>query len=205
MSAPPFLIRPFRPADQEAARRLILQGLAEHFGAVDETLNPDIDDIMASYVDRGHLFLVALSMPQRCGARSLSAALSWSKGLPKRPPSTSSGGVSTDGFPPYSGALADGELVGTGALIFEDGPAGQLVRVSVARDCRRLGLGRALVARLIAAGRGRGLARLWMETNDDWHAAIGLYRSCGFVAYDWQDGNIYMRLDLSRNPSPPSA
>jgi ribosomal protein S18 acetylase RimI-like enzyme len=132
---------------------------------VDETLNPDIDDIVACYLDQGHLFLVA---------------------------------------------LAAGEIVGTGALIFEDGravggPAGQLVRVSVSRDCRRLGLGRALVLRLIAAGRDRGLTCLWMETNDDWDAAIGLYRSCGFTEYDRRDGNIYMRLDLPRNPSLSSA
>jgi ribosomal protein S18 acetylase RimI-like enzyme len=44
-----------------------------------------------------------------------------------------------------------------------------------------------------------------METNDDWDAAIGLYQSCGFTEYDRRDGNIYMRLDLSRNPSLSSA
>jgi ribosomal protein S18 acetylase RimI-like enzyme len=160
MSAAPCLIRPFRPADQAAARRLILQGLSEHFGVIDETLNPDIDDIAASYTDRGHLFLVA---------------------------------------------LAGEEIAGTGALIFEDAARGQVARVSVARDCRRLGLGRALVLRLIGSARDRGLTRLWMETNDDWDAAIGLYQSCGFTEYDRRDGNIYMRLDLSRNPSLSSA
>jgi ribosomal protein S18 acetylase RimI-like enzyme len=53
------MIRTFAPTDQAAARRLILEGLGEHFGAVDETRNPDIDEIAANYVDRGHLFLVA--------------------------------------------------------------------------------------------------------------------------------------------------
>ena len=52
-------IRAFTPSDQPAARRLILEGLGEHFGAVDETRNPDIDDIATNYVGRGHLFLVA--------------------------------------------------------------------------------------------------------------------------------------------------
>lgn len=160
MTLPPFLIRPFIPADQEAARRLILHGLGEHFGGVDETLNGDLDDILATYVNQGHLFFVALT----------------------------------------------GEtIVGTGALICEDGPTGQLARVSVARDCRRRGLGRALTLRLIGAARDRGLTRLWMETNDDWDAAIGLYRSCGFTEYARRDGNIYMRLDLTRNQSPPFA
>ncbi len=35
----PLTIRPFAPGDQEAARRLILEGLVEHFGFVDEALN----------------------------------------------------------------------------------------------------------------------------------------------------------------------
>ncbi len=152
-----WVIRPFVLADQPAAQRLILDGLGEHFGVIDEARNPDINDIAATYVDRGHLFLVA-----------------------------------QDG----SG------LVATGALIFEDEHAGQLVRVSVARHWRRRGLGRALVQCLIKVARNQGLVRLWMETNDDWSAAIGLYVACGFAEYDRRDGNIYMALDLSRNPSP---
>ncbi len=50
-------IRPYRAADQQAARQLILDGLGEHFGFVDEELNPDLDHIAASYA--GELFLVA--------------------------------------------------------------------------------------------------------------------------------------------------
>lgn len=50
-------IRPFRPDDQPAAKALILAGLAEHWGRLDPTLNPDLDDIAASYADA--VFLVA--------------------------------------------------------------------------------------------------------------------------------------------------
>jgi ribosomal protein S18 acetylase RimI-like enzyme len=39
-------------------RRLILEGLGEHFGFIDETLNPDIDDITANYIVAGHVFVV---------------------------------------------------------------------------------------------------------------------------------------------------
>jgi GNAT superfamily N-acetyltransferase len=53
------LIRPFITADQEAARRLILNGLGEHFGFVDETRNPDIDDITAHYIAEGQAFIIA--------------------------------------------------------------------------------------------------------------------------------------------------
>jgi ribosomal protein S18 acetylase RimI-like enzyme len=39
----------FARADQDAVRRLILDGLEEHWGALDPDLNPDLDDIAASY------------------------------------------------------------------------------------------------------------------------------------------------------------
>lgn len=52
-------LRPFQPRDQSAARALILAGLGDHFDRIDETRNPDIDDIMGNYVSRGHVFLVA--------------------------------------------------------------------------------------------------------------------------------------------------
>jgi GNAT superfamily N-acetyltransferase len=54
-----FAIRPFQAADQEMARRLVLAGLGEHFGFIDETMNPDLDDIQAHYVDPGHHFVLA--------------------------------------------------------------------------------------------------------------------------------------------------
>lgn len=53
-----YRIRPFRPTDQSAAQQLILEGLQEHWGALDPTLNPDLNDIMSSYVQAGHAFFV---------------------------------------------------------------------------------------------------------------------------------------------------
>lgn len=52
-------VRAFMPADQRAARALILAGLGERFGAIDETRNPDLDDIAARYLAQGHRFIVA--------------------------------------------------------------------------------------------------------------------------------------------------
>jgi len=43
------LIEPFSSADQQQVKRLILAGLAEHWGFVDESMNRDLDDIAASY------------------------------------------------------------------------------------------------------------------------------------------------------------
>lgn len=42
-------LRDFERRDQDATRRLILEGLRDHWGSIDEALNPDLDDIAASY------------------------------------------------------------------------------------------------------------------------------------------------------------
>lgn len=52
-------IRPFAPADQPTAKNLIQTGLGEHFGFIDPTLNPDLNDIWDSYITAGHTFVVA--------------------------------------------------------------------------------------------------------------------------------------------------
>ena len=44
-------IERFRPEDQSAVRALILAGLGEHWGLIDAELNPDLDDIGATYGD----------------------------------------------------------------------------------------------------------------------------------------------------------
>jgi adenylate cyclase class IV/GNAT superfamily N-acetyltransferase len=62
-------IRPFQPADQAAAKRLILAGLEEHWGALDLSLNPDLDDIAASYA--GGLFLTAWDGDELAGTGAL--------------------------------------------------------------------------------------------------------------------------------------
>jgi ribosomal protein S18 acetylase RimI-like enzyme len=51
--------RPFEPHDQMAARRLILDGLGEYFDFIDETLNPDVDNIQKHIIEHGGFFLVA--------------------------------------------------------------------------------------------------------------------------------------------------
>lgn len=67
------LVRPFEADDQESARSLIVSGLGEHFGFIDETLNPDLHDIMAQYVAPGHIFLVAVDGSTLVGTGALVA------------------------------------------------------------------------------------------------------------------------------------
>ena len=55
----PVHVRPFDPRDQSKCRQLILNRLAEHFGFIDESCNPDLDDIEQSYLAAGNDFYVA--------------------------------------------------------------------------------------------------------------------------------------------------
>lgn len=52
-------IRDFRSEDQAMVRTLVLAGLGDHFGTIDETMNPDLDDITAAYVATGARVVVA--------------------------------------------------------------------------------------------------------------------------------------------------
>ncbi|HEY58043.1 MAG TPA: GNAT family N-acetyltransferase [Anaerolineae bacterium] len=51
-----FHSRPFRPEGQERVRALVLEGLAEHWGVLDPTANPDLENVAAAY--RQGCFLV---------------------------------------------------------------------------------------------------------------------------------------------------
>ncbi len=71
-------IRSFESNDQEQARWLILEGLGERFGYIDETLNPDLDDILHNYIMPGHIFVVACIGRELVGTGAL---LSHGKGI----------------------------------------------------------------------------------------------------------------------------
>lgn len=59
----------FQPEDQAAVKALILSGLQDHWGSLDLTKNPDLNDIAASY--RGAVFLVARQHARVIGSGAL--------------------------------------------------------------------------------------------------------------------------------------
>ncbi len=63
------VIRAFRPEDQAAAQRLILGGLVEHWGYLDPSKNPDLDDIASAYADA--TFLLAWRGKELVGTGAL--------------------------------------------------------------------------------------------------------------------------------------
>ena len=60
-------------------------------------------------------------------------------------------------------------------------PTGELTRMYVAPRFRRRGLARALLTAAETWGRGRGVARLFLDTRTDLVEARAFYASCGFV------------------------
>lgn len=95
-------------------------------------------------------------------------------------------------------AELDGELVGTGALIAEREHVGRIVRVSVVKDHRKMGIGRLITENLVSAAHQFRYEQIVVETNDDWFDAIRLYQSCGFEENDRRDGEIHMTRQLQK-------
>ncbi|MCP4417133.1 MAG: GNAT family N-acetyltransferase, partial [Chloroflexi bacterium] len=62
------VIRPFHPQDQSATKQLILAGLVEHWGELDPSLNPDLNDIARSYREQTFLLAVQGETIVGCGA-----------------------------------------------------------------------------------------------------------------------------------------
>lgn len=53
------VIRRFTPADAAGMRTLVLNGLGDRFGTIDETMNPDLDDVNGFYHDAGAAIVIA--------------------------------------------------------------------------------------------------------------------------------------------------
>jgi len=80
-------------------------------------------------------------------------------------------------------AWIDGELAGIGALRQIDAARGELKSMRVDDRFLGLGVGRAILRRIVAEARARGMTSLWLETGatEDFVPAQRLYASEGFV------------------------
>ena len=62
-------LREMRLDEQDTVRSLILEGLREHWGTIDETLNPDLDDLRDAYANA--VVLVATEDDQIVGTGTI--------------------------------------------------------------------------------------------------------------------------------------
>jgi putative acetyltransferase len=79
---------------------------------------------------------------------------------------------------------ADGEIVGCVGLYPASRETIELRKMYFAKKARGRGLGKETLRRMIAAARGRGFRKMYLETNSALTEAIALYRKFGFVETD---------------------
>ncbi len=99
-------------------------------------------------------------------------------------------------------ALRDGAPVGVALVAVRPargGPRTRLAGMGVAPEARRLGVGRALLERVIADARGRGSPAVVLEAFERNAAAIHLYESHGFVVARRLLGFTLPMADLPRD------
>jgi putative acetyltransferase len=148
-TSPEITLHPFQPADQAAVKALVLAGLVEHWGVLDTSKNPDLEDIATSYARA--IFLVARSQ---------------------------------------------GQIIGTGALVPRQDSTTEVVRMSVAAEWRRQGIGRMILQALVDHARQAGYRRIILETTETWQEVIAFYLRFGFRITHYQDGDVYFELTL---------
>lgn len=92
------------------------------------------------------------------------------------------------------------KIVGTGALVPRSDEVAEIVRMSVASDQRRQGIGNAILRRLCEEGKRLGLSRIIIETNADWDRVIAFYQRFGFGVTHYEEGafgrEVHFALDL---------
>ncbi len=87
-------------------------------------------------------------------------------------------------------------IVGTGALAPRDAGTAEIVRMSVADDMRRAGIGTQVLCALIDHAKASGYRKLILETTETWVEVIAFYERFGFKITHYQDGDVYFALEL---------
>jgi ribosomal protein S18 acetylase RimI-like enzyme len=98
-------------------------------------------------------------------------------------------------------ALIGQRIVATGALVPRGDGVAQIMRMSVARDFRRQGIGSAVLRRLLADAKTAGYRKIVLETTSTWTDAIAFYQRHGFRSTHVWGGDMYFELDLSTGDS----
>jgi len=101
-------------------------------------------------------------------------------------------------------ALKDGEAVGCCALLAMRPGEFEVGKMAVTQTAQGGGVGRKLLARVVAEAAAAGVNRLYLVTHDSLRPAIRLYESLGFtnvpterlVPSGYERGNVFMEAYL---------
>ena len=84
-----------------------------------------------------------------------------------------------------------------GALFPRSADTAEIVRMSVAADMRRLGIGSLILQSLCAQAEASGYRHSVLETTETWQEVITFYQQFGFQISHHHAGEVYFALDLS--------
>lgn len=101
-------------------------------------------------------------------------------------------------------AVQEGAVVGTCVLLAMGNGVFEVAKMTVAVECRGMGIGKKLLARVIEYAKANGAKRLYLETNRKLTSAIHVYESLGFRHLAPEDvhpspyarANVFMELKL---------
>lgn len=141
-----FIITVVNEKTVDAAKLLVVKGLSEYFDQYVERMNPDLEDILASYAPIKNTFLIALS---------------------------------------------NNKIIGTGALIEESSSVGRIVRMSVDKEYRRMGVATKILKKLHEIAIEKGYEKIVLETTKNWYGAKKFYINNGYIKEREDDENIH--------------
>jgi ribosomal protein S18 acetylase RimI-like enzyme len=93
-------------------------------------------------------------------------------------------------------ARQNDKIIGTGALVPKPDGTAEIVRMSVAVNLRRKGIGRKILQKLSEQAKRNGYKRLVLETTETWTEVIEFYQRFGFQITHHRDGDVYFSLEL---------
>jgi len=98
--------------------------------------------------------------------------------------------------------ITEGErVVGCGGLRRLERINGELVRLWLRKERRKIGLGRMVFEKLIRAARERGYEKVYLDTSNRCADAVRLFRKNGFVEcgkYKESVGDVFLCRELNR-------
>ena len=93
-------------------------------------------------------------------------------------------------------ALRLGQVAGTGTLKPSHDGRAEIVRMSVAKNSRRTGIGSLILSQLMNIARERGVCEVTLETSSSWASAIEFYIASGFRKSHESGGDTYFVSSL---------
>ncbi|KAK3841287.1 MAG: acyl-CoA N-acyltransferase [Linnemannia gamsii] len=186
------VIRNLQRSDQDQVRRIILEGLAERWGAeFDPSYNKDLDDIYGYYIGRHH-GTVAVMVEEQQGQQgqeqeddnhhhSHTAIIGCGILLPL---------PADDDFGTW---CAEPESIRTNSAGLK---LCRMLRLSVSRDYRGRGLAKRMIRHLVEKAREQGFEVILVETERLWTSAVQIYKSEGFSVAVESEENIHYTYRL---------